>query len=155
LSNEIFREHWYYFHREYDEDYELFRLMKPLLTPFSLIFAVKDGIDIGYILLYPDFNQLVAAGGEAGIRTFLKHKLLRGCPDVVKIAEIAVLPEYRATGAIVTLFAESCRQIRRRFPQMKRVVSSWIANENTDSLNITKRFAPDLHGSYAAYEKEI
>jgi|GEM_PF-5862089 len=155
LSNQIFAGHWYYFQREYDEDYELFNSMKPLLSSGNLIFAVKDGLDIGYIFLYPDFNQLVPPGKGAGAGTYLRHKIWGAIPSVIKVVEIAVLPQYRSSGAILALFAAGCRQIKQRYPQIKQVVSSWIADDNPASRNITKRFAPNLYGSYAAYEKEI
>jgi len=155
LSNQVFGGHWYYYRREYDEDYELFNSMKPLLSSCNLIFAVKDGIDIGYAFLYPDFNQLISAGSEAGVWTYIRHKLLGEIPTVIKIVEIAVLPEHHSTGTILTLFAEGCRQIRRRYPQVNQLASSWIADDNLGSKNITKRFAPNLSGSYAVYEKEI
>lgn len=155
LSNQIFAKHWYYFHRTYNEDLELFKTMKPLLSPCNLIFAQKNGRDIGYSLFYPDFNELVPIGGEANAGTFLKHKLLHRPIHTVKIAEIGILPEYHSSAVVLTLFREVCRQVKRQYPHIKRVVSSWIMDENTASQNITRRFAPNLYGSYAAYEKEI
>ena len=155
LSNKIFDGHWYYYPRCYGEDIELFKTMKPLLSPCNLIFATKNGKDIGHILCYPDFNELVPIGNGAGVGTFIKHKLLRRPIRTIKIAEIAVIPEYRSSGTIIKLFAEACRQTKRHYSHVERVVSSWIMDDNTASKNITTRFAPNLYGSYAAYEKEI
>jgi hypothetical protein len=155
LSNQIFDGHWYYFHREYQEDWELFQSMKPLLAPCNLIFVQKGGKDIGYLLFYPDFNEMVSKGKEVGVGTFFRHKLLRQPIRTVKIVEIAVLSKYRSSGAIIALFAEACRQIKRNYPHVERVVSSWILDDNAPSKNITTRFAPHSYGSYCAYEKEI
>jgi len=155
LNNQIFSGHWYYYLREHDEDLELFRATKPLLSPHNIIFAHKDGKDIGFILFYPDYNELVPIGGKANIATVLRHKLLRYPIHTIKVVEIAVLPEYQATGVIFLLFAEACKQIKTNYPRTKRIVSSWIMDDNHASQSVTKRFAPEIYGRYAAYEKEI
>jgi len=155
LSNAIFASHRYCFYRAYDEDLELFASMKPLLGPCNLIFASKNGIDIGFILLYPDFNELTPAGGRVNAGTWIRHKLLHRPIRTIKIAEMGVLPEYRANGTILLLFAEGLRQIKSHYPNADRVVSSWILDENTKSINLTSRFAKRPHKRFAAYEKEL
>ena len=155
LDNSIFSGHDYHYHREYDEGLELFRSLKPLMSPHNLIFARKDGKDIGCMLLYPDFNELVPIGKKAGIVTVLRHKLLNRRIYTVKIALVAVAKEHRASGAVFALFAKACRQIRQRHPHTKRIVSSWISDDNHASRNTTTRFAPNLYERYSLYEKTL
>ncbi len=155
LCNVVFSDHRYCFTRDYEEDMELFAPMKPLLSPCNLIFAVKGGRDIGFIFLYPDFNELIPAGGQAGVRTLVKHKLLGRRISAMKIAEIAVLPELRSKGVVLLLFAEAIKQTKRHYKGVEKVVSSWILDENLPSQNVTRRFAKEPHKRFAAYEKEI
>ncbi|MCL2329988.1 MAG: N-acetyltransferase [Phycisphaerae bacterium] len=155
LSNRIFADHWYFFKREYREDWELFSTMKPLLGPCNLIFVQKDGTDIGFLLMYPDFNELVPVGRQVGIGTLLKYKLLKKPIRNMKITEIAVLPEYRNSGAILMLLVEASKQIRLHYPHVERVTSGWILDENYASQNITQRFTDQLHRHLKAYEKPI
>ena len=155
LSNRIFKEHWYYYHRENNEDFEFFTKLKPFLSPHNLIFAQKDGVDIGFILAYPDFNELVPINCRINFFTLLKHKFLKHSISTMKVAEIAVLPEYRIKGTVLLLFAEACKQAMLNYPSTQRVVSGWVMNDNHESLKITKRFAPNIYGNYFVYEKEL
>lgn len=155
LSNAIFTGHRYCFSRSHGEDLELFAPMKPLLKPCNLIFASMDGADIGFILWYPDFNELVPAGKGAGIGALVSYKLLNRRIGAIKIAEIGVLPEHRARGVILLLFQEALRQVRLHDRSVNSVVSSWILEENAQSVNLTTRFAKQIHKRFAAYEKEI
>ena len=88
LNNEIFGNHRYYFPREYAEDRQLFKAMVPLLKNRNLIFAKCDGKDIGFVLWYPDLNELVAPGKGCDFGTFIKYRILFQQPATVKVVEI-------------------------------------------------------------------
>ncbi len=155
LNNEIFCDHRYYFKREYAEDCQLFYEMRMLLNLDNLIFAVKDGTDIGFILWYPDFNELVSPRKQAGVLTFLKYKLLRRFPKQVKVVEIGVLPKLHGSNTILLLFAKAISCAIKNYPGVTRVLSSWILDENVKSRRITTRFMDNVDKRYVAYEKLI
>jgi GNAT superfamily N-acetyltransferase len=155
LCNTIFVGHRFCFHREYAEDLELFSGMKLLLSPYNLLFACREGEDIGFLLMYPDFNELVSAGKGAGVGTYLRHKILSLPFRTIKVVQIAVLPEFQTGGAAVRLFSEAVRRVRRHYPTVERVVSSWILDENQKSSNMVSRIATQGYKRYIAYEKEI
>ena len=152
LNNEIFAGHKYYSSRNYDEDMDLFRDMIPLLNNSNLIFAKQDGKDIGFVLWYPDFNELVPIGKGASVLTYIQHKLLGKQPKTAKVVEIGVLPEYRQKCVVLSLFAaalESCSA------DVDKIISSWILDENSKSKAITRRYTSILNKEYFTYEKEI
>lgn len=155
LSNTIFDGHRYCFHREYTEDLELFSGMKPLLSPCNLLFARKSGQDIGFLLMYPDFNKLVQNGSGVGINTYMRFKLFRRPIRTMKIVEIGVLPEFQTGGTILLLFAEAIRQTKIHYPYIEKVVSSWVLDENKKSRSMVSRLAPNIYKRYLAYEKKI
>ena len=155
LCNVIFAGHRYCFHREYAEDLELFSGMKMLLSPHNLLFARKGGKDIGFLLMYLDFNELVPKGKGAGVSTYLRHKILRSPIRTVKVTQIGVLPEYQTGGTALLLFTEAIRQARQLYPLVDRVVSSWILDENKKSSRMVSRLTTHVHKKYIAYEKEI
>jgi hypothetical protein len=155
LSNAIFQDHRYYFYRDYREDFRLFSAMKLLLKPCCILFAQKNGRDIGFLLMYPDFNELVDIGKGAGISTFIRHKILKRPISVIKIPEIGVLPEYQSGGAILFLLFEALRLARINYPSATNIVSGWILNENRKSINLVSKLAPNIYKRFAAYEKEV
>lgn len=152
LNNRIFEGHRYYYFRDYDEDADLFKDMRPLLDNNNLIFAKYNGEDIGFILWYPDYNELVPVGKGASIMTFIKYKLLAIRPKTAKVVEMAVLPKYRQFGVTLSLFYAAIKQTSKN---TNRIMSSWIIDENTKSKAITCRYTKQHYKEYFTYEKEI
>ncbi len=152
LNNRIFKDHRYYYQRSDDEDLELFSSMKPLLHPNNLIFAKKDGEYIGFVLWYPDYNQLVPKGGTAGISTFIRFKLLRQVPKRGKLVEIGLLPQYKRTGAVALLFLGAMEAAGQKCTTM---ITSWILAENMPSELATQRYADEPYKEYCTYEKNL
>jgi hypothetical protein len=152
LNNQIFKDHRYYYQRFEDEDLELFKSMKPLLNPNNLIFAKKDGEYIGFVLWYPDFNQLVPKGGTAGVLTFIRYKLFRQIPKRGKLVEIGLLPQYKRTGAVALLFLGALKAAGQKCTTM---ITSWILEENIPSELATQRYADEPYKEYCTYEKNL
>jgi GNAT superfamily N-acetyltransferase len=152
LNNRIFVNHRYYYPRSEAEDLELFRSMKPLLKPENLIFARKGGETMGYILWYPDFNELVKPGKTAGAATYVKYKILRRIPATGKVVEIGLEKKYERTGIISLLFREA---LKASSPKSKNVVSSWILEENLSSWLAVRRYADQPYKEYVTYEKTV
>ncbi|MHB1484919.1 MAG: GNAT family N-acetyltransferase [Saccharofermentanales bacterium] len=154
LNNEIFSGQRYYFSRKYEEDFELFNAMKPLLKNENLIFARKNDKDVGFVLWYPDFNEFAAKGRGAGISTFLRYKILRQSPKSAKMVEIGVAGGLKNSALILMLFAKAIG-FTDKYKKMSIVMSSWILDENTSSKNISQRYTKYLYKKYTAYEKNI
>ncbi len=152
LNNLIFENHRYYYRRSYAEDLELFGSMKPILNPNNLIFAKKDGEYIGFVLWYPDFNQLVPQGGTAGILTYIRYRLFKRTPNRGKLVEIGLLPQYKRTGAVALLFLSALQAAGQKCTTM---ITSWILEENLPSELATQRYADEPYKEYCTYEKTL
>jgi len=152
LNNRIFPGHKYYFPREYKEDYDLFADMRPLLKNENLIFAKCEGEYVGFILWYPDFNELVPSGQGASVLTFFRYKILRRNPEAVKVVEIGVDRKFRRYGTIAALFNAALEATGK---STRKILSSWILDENIKSKAITMRYITKRYKDYYAYEKEI
>lgn len=152
LNNLIFENHKYYYRRSYEEDLELFGSMKPLLDPVNLIFARKGEQDIGFVLWYPDFNQLVPTGGKAGVLTYIRYRILRQFPKRGKLVEIGLLPQYKRSGVVALLFFAALTAAGKRYATM---ITSWILEENLPSDLATKRYADEPYKEYCTYEKNL
>lgn len=152
LNNKIFDTHPFYFKRSHDEDYELFRELKFFLQEENLIFALKDGKAIGFILWYPDFNQLIPEGKTIGVGTFVKNRLFSKKINTFKIVEIGVLSEYQNTGAILGLFNQCHNYTKNKYDHYE---TSWILNSNFKSKNFGVKWADKEYKHYKVYEIEV
>jgi len=155
LCNEIFHGHAYYFKREDEEDRELFSAMRPLLNEGNLIFAMKNQIPVGFILWYPDYNELVPRSGKVGYSTFFKCKLLGQRPRTVIVTEIGVYPEYEGSGLILSLFHELNRIARTRYGASIHVASSWVYNGNERSRNLVSFLLGQKNKEFTSYEADV
>ena len=68
------------------------------------MFVEKNNEVVGFMLWYPDFNQLMNPKETVGLKTVIKNKLYGKNIDTFKIVEIGVAPEERNKGAILALF---------------------------------------------------
>lgn len=152
LNNIIFKNHFYYYQREYEEDKELFYSMKPLLLNKNLIIAYKGDKPIGFLLWYPDFNELVNVQHSVNIRTVLKYIVLKQKPKQIMLTEIGVLPEYENNGLILALFLETYKYLNERYNKNINVCSGWIADENLKSKKLVKHVLDKTDKEFCVYE---
>jgi len=140
--------------RSYREDYHLFHSMRPLLKNENLIFAKKADKYIGFILWYPDFNELVAKGSGVGVLTFIKYKLFGKHPKAAKVVEIGIIDNYRNSSIMLMLFAKAI-EAANRYKNLNKILSSWILDENIPSKNTTQRYTKKPYKEFVTYEKDI
>lgn len=152
VNNQAFKEHLFYYPRKKEEDYELFKDLKFLIKPENLIFVEKDGITVGFMLWYPDFNQIMNSNETVGLRTVIKNKLYANKIDTFKIVEIGVIPVERNKGAILSLFNYCFNCIKGKYTFME---SGWILSENLKSRSFGIKWADCESKRYKAYIKEI
>lgn len=148
LNNQCFSDHPAYFHRHNDEDYELFRPFRWFLQKENLLIAEHGGIPVGFLLWYPDFNELIGPGQELGIQALLKYKLLRRPIKRFKIVEIGVIPKFQGSSVILGLFHACYELTRDRFQECE---SGWIFSENFKSNNICRRWNPEAGPTYSVF----
>ncbi|MDA3862571.1 MAG: GNAT family N-acetyltransferase [Deltaproteobacteria bacterium] len=134
LNNQCFPEHPYWSDRTSEEDYELFHPFRWLLKEENLIIAEDQGRPVGFLLWYPDFNQLVEGGQELSISQVLKYHLLNPV-DTVRLTEIAVIPEYRRKGVVQAMVADMTDSLARG--NYKYTEGGFIFSENKASIGIT------------------
>jgi len=149
LNNLCFKQHPFYFERTYEEDYELFKELKYFIKEENIIFVQKEDKPIGYMLWYPDFNELIDYGKSIGVDTYIKNKLFSKKIKKLKIVEIAILPQFQKSGAIVGLFNKCYKKTLGRYEFYE---SSWIFEENFKSKNFGVKWAEKEYKHYVAFE---
>ncbi len=131
LNNACYQEHLWWSERTFDEDKELLFPFRWFIRPENLIIAEKEGRPVGLMLWYPDYNRLVPAGKGLGLGALLKNRW-GGAKDIdrVKLANLVVLPEFRASGVVLGLLAEFYRCVKDRY---KFCEAGWIEGNNYKS----------------------
>ena len=154
LNNACFTEHKYYYHREYEDDYEMLKELFLFMKEDSLFFAFKGTEPVGFIMWYPDYNELAKPGELFGTKHFFKNKLKGKNIKTAKVMEWGVLEEYRGCGLPVAL-TDCVYQTLKTNYNCSRVESSWILDENEDSNSICQAICDEKYKEYVVYEKAI
>jgi ribosomal protein S18 acetylase RimI-like enzyme len=143
LNNACFQEHPYWADRTTTEDYELFHPFRFLLKEENLIFAEEDGKPVGFLLWYPDFNELVKGDEPLGLRHVLRYHL-RNPIESVRLTEIAVHPECRNRGVVPGMIMQMIRSVQAGGYSFTE--GGFIFEENQDSMGMTLRYLAKAFG---------
>jgi len=152
INNVAFKDHLFYYARIKEEDLELFKDLRFLLKSENLLFVEKDGVPVGFMLWYPDFNQLMKTSETVGIKTVVKNKLFSNRINTFKIVEMGIIPKERNRGAILALFDYCFKCTKGKFNYLE---SSWILSENVKSKNFGIKWADRESKQYKAYIKDL
>ena len=151
--------YWYWSNRDPRENYELFHPFRFLMRGENLLFAEVDGRPAGFLLWYPDFNNLVPAGRGIGPRDVLRYRFANPLRRL-RLAEVAVLPEFRRRPVVAMMIRTALPLMERR--GMLSGEGGFIFSENRGSIAMTQRYFErgighrlEPHTHYAMYEAEL
>ncbi len=91
LNHVCFKNHRYYYPSSYEEDKVLVKELLLLSPKNFIVFAFDGDRPIGFVLWYPDFNQIIKPGKSINVLALLKIKLFNKRITKVKVGEIGVL----------------------------------------------------------------
>jgi GNAT superfamily N-acetyltransferase len=171
LNNACFQEHPFWTDRRPEEDYELFHPFRFLLKEENLLFAEDGGRPVGFLLWYPDFNQLAVAGETFGPRHVLAYQAAHTVPrdhartaawmrpaqalahrtlrrvapiDTTRLTEIAVRESHRKAGVVEALIRAYTKiQYLRGFSWTE---GGFIFEDNVASITMTRRLLETAFG---------
>lgn len=152
LNNDAFKHHLFYFKRNFEEDYELFKPFRILLKEENLLIVEKENRPVGFMLWYPDYNELIPEGKSLSLKTVIDHKVLSKQISTFKIVEIGVIESEQKTGAILALFDALNQMTKNKYAYCE---SSWILKNNRDSSNFGLKWSEGEYKKYAAYTRSI
>jgi hypothetical protein len=161
IDNQTFSStpYWYWTNREPEENYELFSPFRFLMKEEDLLFADLDGKPVGFLLWYPDFNGLVKPGRDIGLPQLLRYKIANPL-RATRLAEVAVLPQYRRLPVMATLLLKSLPTVEAR--GYETCEGGFIFEENRASVAMTQRYIMrdlghrlDPYRHYGIFEAEL
>jgi len=132
-------------------NYRMLSSYQSLLSGQNLLILERGGEPAGYLLWFPDYNQLLEPGEIMGQDICRKH-LMRGREiDRLTIAEIGVIPECQGSGAILILL-DRCLQLARG--SYDWCETGWILDSNIKSKGFGIRWADSEYKHYKMFELE-
>jgi len=152
LFNETLAGTPFFFARPIEEWYETFFDLKPLLNGENIIYALKDGREVGFLFWHPDYNMVLQRNRKnstAGF--FLRYLLGRRKINQMKINAIGILPEYQRSGVILGLFDQLWQAIAGRYSGGE---TGFVFDANTASTSICRRFCGSAYKHYVVFEAE-
>ena len=152
INNDAFKDHLFYYERIEAEDLEIFKDFKLLLKKENLLFVEKDGVEVGFMLWYPDFHQIMGQRETVGLKTVINNTLNNSKITKFKIVEMGVIKQEQKHGAILALFDYCFNLTKGRY---KSFESGWVLKENTMSGNFGYKWADKVGKNFVAYIKEL
>ena len=137
LNNTCFRKHPLWADRTSDEDYELFYPFRFFIKEENLLFAELNGEVIGFLLWYPDFNQLVRAKQHLGLIHLLRYYFVNPI-STCRFTQIAVVPRCRKKPVAFALIRSLIHQVRKT--RYIFAVGGYIFEENKNSMAMSQRY---------------
>lgn len=152
INNDAFKNHMFYYERRKREDLELFNDFKHLLREENLLFVECGGEPVGFMLWYPDYNQLLSKGESVGVMTVIKNLLFKRRIDKFKIVEIGINEKHQKTGAILALFEQCYALTKGRYRYCE---GGWILDRNLDSKNFGVKWADNEYKRYKSFIMDV
>lgn len=152
LNLACFNGHRYYYPSSYDEDKVLLKELFMLTTYNSLVFVYDGNKPIGFILWYPDFNEVIKPCGSINLLSYFRIKFFSSRIKRVKVAEIGVIPEYHKKGISILLLKYAAILADGRYDYGE---SSWILDENRQSKKMTEAIADLEYKHYSVFEMDV
>jgi hypothetical protein len=135
LANRCLAQTHLYFPRDPFAMYQLLRSIRPLLRSEHLVFACRDGREVGFLFWHPDFNEVVPGGRRnsdlmTGLRCLLGGDRIRNA----KLNAVGVEPRYQGSAAVIGLLGEMVRSCAARYDSVETNFV-WDSNRKSTLLN--------------------
>jgi GNAT superfamily N-acetyltransferase len=130
------------------------RHMKPLLVPALTLIAETQGQPIGFIMLLPDYNQVLRhLNGRLGPLGLLKFFWYRRRIRDARLILLGVRPDYRGKGVDALLYRVAHHGLREG--GFIHAEISWVLEDNWIVLRISERWGGVPHKRYRIYELPV
>lgn len=141
----------YYSEKTNEEMYELMSEMKMVLKKEDIIFALKDGKEIGFVFAHPDYAELFKTKKFNKLSFYLGYKFKKINKLIYNI--FGILPEHQSKGLAVALIYETLN-VRKNKPY-DRAVSSFILKDNIPSTKVSSLFSLGINREFNLYILEM
>lgn len=138
-----------------DEEFDALAAdLKQIIVPDLVIFAEKDGKQVGFALSLPDINIALKYNKNGNILPALYYlKTKKKKINLVRILVLGVIPEYLSTGAGAALFYETAIRAKKLGYQYGE--ASWILEDNEPMVKSAEAMQGKITKRYRIYEMNL
>lgn len=152
LSNRTLHNTEMYYPVEKDHMFELMKMLKFWLRPHHLIFAMKDGVEVGYIFVHPDYHQALTPGVKNSLLDIVFDKFKNSkVIDRVKINAICLQEE--DTNLLFDMIHRSILEVMKR--GYKVIETGFIFDSNRQSVALAKKTRYKEKDTYSVFYKDV
>ncbi|MDX2435990.1 MAG: N-acetyltransferase [Acidobacteriota bacterium] len=158
IYNEAWEKNWGFVPMTDSEIGWLAKELKPLVQTDLLRFALDDGDPVGFLLVMPDWNPVLADLDGSPWRHPLKtiHHLLKSKPETmegIRLITLGVKPEHRKRGIEGILIGEGLQKSLEIGYSWCEY--SWILEDNELTKRAVRLMDGELYKIYRVYEKSV
>lgn len=155
LYNKVFTNHWGFTPINEEEFNYLAEEMKSILDPDFLLIAEKDGEQIGFLMAYPDYNEVFKKIKNGKLYPFGFFKLLFGKKKIqgVRVYTLGLIEKYQRLGIGSIFYSEITRRIIDK--GYSKVEMSWIMEDNLLMNKSAEMMGGEIYKTYRLYQKDI
>lgn len=160
LYNQAWSENWGFVPMTEKELDALIKSLSMLFDPDLACFAEIDGEPVGFLLVVPDFNQVLQKvhprPGIPEIWSLLKalwYWKVRRIINGTRVPLMGVVAEHRKKGVDLAMCHHAMLAIRRK--HYDEVDCGWILETNHDMVGVLKGFGMTIHRTYRLYQKAL
>ena len=152
IYNEAWKNNWGFIPFSDEEIQYIVKRLKPIIDTDLTLIAEKDGIPVGFLGIFPDFNLVLRKmKGKLTPLGIIRAIYYSKRIEDLRLLLLGVRPEYRLKGVDALLFREGFKGARR----FRRVEFSWILEDNLPVINLVEMIGGTLYKRYRIYEKTL
>ena len=152
LTNQTLKDTEMYYPVKENHMFDLMKVLKFWLRPHHLIFAMKNGKEVGYIFVHPDFNQALTPGRRNSLKDIILDKRNNNSLiDRVKINAICL--KENDTNLLFDLIHTSIKEVIKR--GYKVIETGFIFDSNRQSKALAKKTRYKQKDTYSVFYKEV
>jgi hypothetical protein len=144
--------HEHYTPLNYEDFYDIFKDAKPLLNEKTIWFAYHNNMPIGFLIAFPDINQVLGKLGNGKLNFLNILKLMyyrRRAITRARLLISGVIPEFQRTGVIGALYIKLTDSMRKI--GMQELELSWVGDYNLTVNRMYSQFGATREKTHITY----
>lgn len=157
IYNSAWEDNWGFVPMTKEEFYHSAKDLKMILNPKLVEFVLVDGIEAGFILALPDYNQIFKTIRNGKLSLTAIYKLLTPKKRInrMRVIMMGIKKEYRKMGLETLLYRNLQRNVLKHCKQFTEVEFSWILESNLGMNKPLIKMAGPHYKTYRLLKKNI
>lgn len=153
IFNEALENNWGFEHLLENQVKEMYTLFKLFVNPDAVGFAMKDGQEVGCLIILPDFNHAIAhSQGRIGFKLIYEMLFRKYQQESCRGYALGLKKQYQGHGLGAFLMYNVWQRCTRELG-FKRGEISWILSENKAMNKLTEQLESQVNKVYRIYSK--